>query len=451
MADRGALVRKAHTRLNLPPLEQEDRPPASGDLVPWLVSGLVAVTVAVGLVAKAAGTDWGAPLQPLLITFDPVLTAWLLVSLGGLALSLWAGFRLYASERSVWFFGAALFGLSLFSRLALNLSRMGPEEWYHSYIVRPLSSGRLEYLAAMKELKMGVGPFLNNFAELVPTLPLHVAGHPPGLVLVLDVFGLETPQAMAALTIVIGAAATPVLYLIGRQLYDERTARVAALLFVFVPTALLYGATSPDSLFLTLALVAVFGLLSRRPVTVIFGAFMLAFASFFSYALLVAGGWAGLVRWRRDGFRSMLVVATLCGLALLVFYGLFALVTGFDVIGAIEATHDRYYKGIAGVRPYLFWFFGSPAAFLFMLGPVAWYACRSLGSREITALALAAAIFITVLFGYTKAETERIWIFLVPMACIAAARALPERSLKPVLAGLAAQAVLLQVLFDTVW
>jgi hypothetical protein len=82
---------------------------------------------------------------------------------------------------------------------------------------------------------------------------------------------------------------------------------------------------------------------------------------------------------------------------------------------------------------------------------VAWYAARSLGSREITALALAAAILITVTFGYTKAETERIWMFLVPMACLAAARALPERHVKPVLVALATQAVVLQVLFDTVW
>jgi hypothetical protein len=42
-------------------------------------------------------------------------------------------------------------------------------------------------------------------------------------------------------------------------------------------------------------------------------------------------------------------------------------------------------------------------------------------------------------------------MFLVPFACLAAARALPAKSLNLMLVALAAQAVLIQVLFDTVW
>ena len=86
-----------------------------------------------------------------------------------------------------------------------------------------------------------------------------------------------------------------------------------------------------------------------------------------------------------------------------------------------------------------------------MLGPIAWYASRSLGSREIGALALAVAILLTVLVGYTKAETERIWIFFLPMACLAAARALPERHLRPVVLALVAQALVIEVLYRTMW
>jgi hypothetical protein len=298
---------------------------------------------------------------------------------------------------------------------------------------------------------MGIGPFLDRFAELVPTLPLHVAGHPPGLVLLLDVSGLDSAEAMSALTITVGAAATPLLYLLGRRLFDEQTARVAALLSVFVPTALVYGATTADALFATLALLSAYFLLSLRRSEVLLGAALVPVAAFFSYALPVVAGWAGIVRWRRDGLRSMLFAAVACGAALVVFFGLLALLTGFDVLASIQATHERYFKGVASIRPYAFYFFGSPAAFLVMLGPVAWYASRSLGSREITALALAAAIFVTVLVGYTKAETERIWIFLVPMACLAAARALPERHLRPILIVLAAQAIAIEVLFYTMW
>ncbi len=451
MADRGAVVRSSDPRLSLPRLGEEERPPASGDLVPWVVTGLVAATIAVGLIAREAGLDWGSPAPPLTLFWDPEFSRWLLAATAGLAISTAAGLRLYRSEWSVWPFATALFFLALFSRLVLNLARIGPEAWWAPNVVRPASSGRLEYLAAMEELKMGVGSFLDNFAELVPTLPLHVAGHPPGLVVFLDVFGLATPEAMAALTIAVGAALSPLTYLLGRRLYDETTARLAAMLSVFAPTALLYGATAADALFATLALVSAFFLLSKRARGVIVGAVVVAFASFFSYALPVVAGWAGLVRWRRDGFRGMVFAAVSCGAALVVFYGLLATFTGFDLLASIEATHDRYFKGVASIRPYLFYFFGSPAAFLFMLGPIAWYASRSLGSREIGALALAVAILLTVLVGYTKAETERIWIFFLPMACLAAARALPERHLRPVVAALAAQALVIEVLYRTMW
>ena len=408
-------------------------------------------TIAVGLIAQEAGVDWGAPLQPLTLFWDPVFSLWLVVAAGGLGLSLAAGIRLYRADLPFWSWGLWLFGLALFSRLALNVARVGPEAWYLPNVVRPAGSGRLEYLAAMEELKMGVASFLDNFAQLVPTLPLHVAGHPPGLVVFLDLFGLDTPEAMSALTITVGAALSPLVYLLGRRLYDEGTARIAGLLSVFVPTALLYGATAADALFATLALASAFLLLSRRRSGVIFGAILLAFSSFFSYALLVAGGWAGIVRWRRDGLRSMAFAALACGVAVLAFYGLLALVAGFDVLGSIQATHDRYFKGVASIRPYLFYFFGSPTAFLVLLGPVAWYASRSLGSREITAVALALAILVTVLVGYTKAETERIWILFLPMACLAAARALPEKHLRIVLVALAAQALAIEVLFYTMW
>jgi hypothetical protein len=60
-------------------------------------------------------------------------------------------------------------------------------------------------------------------------------------------------------------------------------------------------------------------------------------------------------------------------------------------------------------------------------------------------------IAISVLAGYTKAETERIWIFLVPFACLAAARSLPRRWLTPVLVGATAQAVLIEIFLATKW
>jgi hypothetical protein len=79
------------------------------------------------------------------------------------------------------------------------------------------------------------------------------------------------------------------------------------------------------------------------------------------------------------------------------------------------------------MRPYAFWVFGSPA------------------------LAIFALVLIASLIGLTKAETERIWLPFVPLACVAAAAAVKPPRLKPLLAALGAQALLFEVLFFTVW
>ena len=444
-------VRQRLKSVGIPALGEETCPPPSGDRLPAIIALATLATLAVGLIAKAYGVNWRAATQPLFIIYDPVYAGWGILAIAALGLALSVAVRLWRSSLAAGWFGLALFGLTLFTRLALNLARHGPSEWYQIYVISPGESGRLEYLSALPDLKQGLGHFLNNFAAMVPDLPVHAAGHPPGLLVVIDWLGITTPQGLAALTIVVGAMATPVLYMLVRELFDEKTARIAALLFVFVPTSLLYGATSADALFATLSLLAAALLLSKNRFLILAGTFSLAIASFFSYALLAAGGWAGLIIWRRDGFRQMARVAGLCVGALVLFYGLLALATGFDVVAAIKATNFRYHDGIANVRPYYFWVFGSPAAFLIMLGPVAWFASRSLASKEITASALAAIIVVTSVLGYTKAETERIWLFLVPLACVAAARALPDRFVKPVLVGMVLQAFVIEVIFSTRW
>src|SRR6202000_1153745 len=96
-------------------------------------------------------------------------------------------------------------------------------------------------------------------------LPIQAQGHPPGLLLTMHYLGIDTAGGLAALTILVRALGTPRLYLLGRELLPEAEARAAALLFVFVPTSLLYGATSADALFATLGVLAAVGLLARRP------------------------------------------------------------------------------------------------------------------------------------------------------------------------------------------
>jgi hypothetical protein len=111
-----------------------------------------------------------------------------------------------------------------------------------------------------------------------------------------------------------------------------------------------------------------------------------------------------------------------------------------------------YRFGLAGERPYWFWLPGSPTAFLLMLGlPVAWLALRALTRAEDAAIAILAVLAIAAIAGFTKAETERIWLCLAPLVCLAAASALQERHLRPVIALLGAQALAWELLWNTVW
>jgi hypothetical protein len=427
------------------------RPVRAEVLIPVLVCGGAILTLAVGLVAKAAGAEWGAPAQPLVVFLRPALSTWALPAAIVLAVALFLSLRLRGASVGRWGFAAATFGLTLATRLALNVFRGGPGALDQVFVVAPKGEGRTEFLPALPFLDGGVGHFLSHFPEISPKLPIQAQGHPPGLLLTIHYLGLDTPAGLAALTIVVGALATSLLYLLARELTDEAEARTAALLFVFVPTSLLYGATSGDALFATLGVLAAVGLLARRPLGRALGAAALAVAAFFSYALLAVGAWAALVRGRREGIGAAVRLAALCAAVLGGVYLVLDLATGFSLIEAIRATDDRYREGIARLRPYAFWFFGSPAAFVLMLGPVAWFAARSLALKEPSAVALAVVIAISVLAGYTKAETERIWLFLVPFACLAAARSLPARRLPTVLVATTAQAVLVEALLFTKW
>jgi methylthioxylose transferase len=411
-------------------------------VLPPLTLAFVTATFAVGLALDARGERLGTPLPPLL--FDVHVHVGVLWAL--LAAALLAGGVAVAprvQRLSPRAFAAAILGGALVLRLAVGAVRSGPDGWDEPF--DESFEAKNEYLAALPALRHGTTWFLDRFAELVPALPPHPAGHPPGLLLVLHWLGIDTPRGAAALVIAAGVCAVPLTYLLARRLLDEDRARVAGLLAVFAPATTLYGVTSADAAYAAIGAGAAL-LLVTRPFV---GAAALAVASFFSYALLAIGAWAALVRLREEGARAALTLAAACALALLVFYAALYAITGFELPAVLESTRDAYESSLARVRPYAFWVSGSPAAFLAFLGlPIAWYAAAS---KHPAAGALAIVIVVSAVAGFTKAETERIWLMYVPLACVAAAAVLPPRRLTLVLALLAVQSLAVEMLFGTVW
>src|SRR5918999_1579998 len=422
---------------------------------------IAAATIAYGFAARAEGTRLGDSPDPFLMDLPPTRRA---------AVRPWA-------------FALSALALGLALRLALGSAREGVDGlWAVCEVGNPEAAN--EYLPALPALDFGALFFLDTFAEVGTSLPVHAIGHPPGLLLTLHWLGIDGAPGMAALTIGAGALAIPITYLLARELLDEDRARSAALLYVFAPSAVLYGATSAYTLYATLALAAAIPLaLAARPAAargalqpgatagalpsgatagalpsraaagaLPSGAAALAVASFFSYANLAIGAWATLLAAQRAGPRRAVRVALVCGGVLAASYALLHLATGYDPVGVLQATESVYREGIASRRPYEFWLFGSPVAFLCALGlPIAWFALRSAGARHAPAVALVPAVIVAAVPGFSKAETGRIYQFLVPLACVSAAASLPARWLPLTLGALAVQALAIELVFYTVW
>jgi hypothetical protein len=410
-----------------------------------LVAAVVAVlTVAVGLQQDLTGHPLGVPHPPFIGSWNPQATWWLALALPGFAAAVALVAPLLKARPLG--FAAGTLALTLVLRVVLFAARNGGD-FDRALEVLPSGEGKNEYLPTLPAFEYGTRFVLDRFAELVPALPVHSAGHPPGLLIVMHHLGLDTGMRLAWFCILVGALATPLTYVLARRLFEERTARIAGVLAVFSPALLHYGAVSPDAVYLTLGLVAAIPLVSGRPVL---GAVALAVVVLFAWSELAIGAWATILVLARDGLRPALKVAVACGIALLGGQALLAAATGWDPIGTFQSTHHVYTVGIASRRPYWFWLFGSPTSFLLILGaPVAWLAFARLQQRAPEAIAIFAVIAVAALAGFTKAETERIWLVLVPLVCVAAA----PRVRRPRLlaAVLAVQALAYELLFDTLW
>lgn len=388
----------------------------------------------------------GAPNAPMYWFTHVHVTWWALPAAIVLAGTVAAAPRMLGSRRFVWAAAAA----ALVTRMALNTGRGGPHE-----LIAPLTGqeGRHEYLRTVGRFVDDPVGYLRHFPELIATaLPIHAAGHPPGPTVILAVLHeawLGGPWPEAVLILIVGSATVWPLYLLGRELTDELGARLAVLAWVFAPNVLLMSATSMDAVFAFVATCAAVLLIRRRAIA---SGLVVAVASFLSYALLAVPLWALAVLLRGGRARSLvrpgltaLAVFACCYVALW-------LVTGYDPHAAYMATKHAYGAGVSRQRPEWFWFPGDIAAFLLGLGiPGAILWARALERLDPAATALALVLLAAAGTGYTKAEVERIWLFLVPLAAVSIGPLMREVRLRPVLLAMALQALVVEMLYGTTW
>lgn len=423
-----------------------------------VVAGLLAAaTITVGLTIHARTGELGTASPPFVLGWAPAVDLlWLVGAVAVAGAVLLLAPRWLDAAQSPLKVAASLLVVSLAVGLSVNAARAGTHAWIEPFDLQGgLARGNAinEYLPGLPTLDDGVRNYLDRFAEVVPSQSVNIAGHPPGPLLLASLVGATTPAGLAALVILLGACCAPLTHRLARAFdASERDARLAGLLCACAPGLVLVGVTSFDFAYAAFGVAAALGLVARDWRWRIVGAAIFAVGSLMSWALLGVGAWAAVAVWRRDGLRAAVGIAVLAGLATVLLQGALALAAGYDPIGTLRATEQVYRDSLARVRPYWFWVLGSPTAWGVMLSPLivgAWLAGAVRGSAP--AIALAVILLVAALGGFTKAETERIWLFMGPLACVAAAPVLARWRTRPVLAALLAQALAVSVLANTVW
>jgi methylthioxylose transferase len=426
--------------------------PRLGAVLPSAGLAGASMVVVVGL--SLGQRRLGLPLPPFLMYWGPSVDQLAVVSVATFAVALAVAPAIVTRVRTGVAFAACIYVLALALGLSLNLAHFGVTGWASVFQTGRGGSveGAYEYLPGLPALVHGIPYYLGHFAALFPYLPLHAQGNPPGPLVALDLLGIRTADAMAALCIGLGALTAPLAYDLGRVLGGEQRGRIAGVLTAFSPSILLFGVTSADYAFATLGLVAACLLVRPRTAALVAGGIAAALAAFFSWLLLATPAWAALVVLRRDGWRAGVRVGVAAGVGVAAFNLALFVIFGYDPFAALRATANVYYHGTWRYRPYSFWVFGSPTAWAVMLGlPIMWFALRALSAGDAAAIAVWAMVAVASLLGTTGGETERIWLPFTPLACVAAAAALPPGRLRPILLLLAGQALLVELLFFTVW
>lgn len=438
------------------PAEDGTAAPRRGRLdarVSWIVIFVAVATIAVGVIVHHTTGRLGTALPPFVAGWAPqaqLLPALIAAAvLGGAVVVLP---RAVEARIAPWRFDLIILLAALACGLAVGAAREGTHGWWAIFDLGPRGSfeARNEYLPGLPTLSYGVHFYLDRFAELVPSQPVNVAGHPPGPLLLMHLLGIRSAQGLAALCIACAALCAPLAHRLGRALDGERAGRVAGALCALSPVVLLFGVTAFDAVFAAAGTAT--ALLLVGPRTRPLGAVALALSVFLSWALLGVGAWAAIVIWRREGTRAAVVLAVVCAAALVAFNLILVVATGYDPIGTLRATEQVYRDSVSTKRPLWFWAFGSPVAWGVLLGPpIVALLLRSATAARATGLATVIVVAVAAGGGFTKAETERIWLFLVPLACVAAAPHASRLRLPLVLGALAAQALAIQLLMGTVW
>ncbi|MDP9444504.1 MAG: hypothetical protein M3P83_09250 [Actinomycetota bacterium] len=328
-----------------------------------------------------------------------------------------------------------------------------------------------EYLRTARMVD-DVSGLLSEFVGRIPesaepdNWPPHVAGHPPGALLVfvgLVRIGIASGLEVGLVLVLLGATTPLAVATTLRALGAEQAARAALPFLVLTPAAVWVGVSADGGVFSPVAAwgIACLALACRRRSQwwAALAGSLLGACVFLSYGLVLLGVLAVAVL-VAAGTAYPLAGALSAALAVAAVF----LAGGYSWFEGFLVLRQRYYDGWAGARAYGYWVFGNLAAFAISAGPVVGAGLgHVLGAPRRWVLAGGPERVVTLLggagwlmalaadlSGMSKAEVERIWLPFVPWALLLVVL-LPERWRRGALVAQVFAAILVQHLFFAKW
>ncbi|MEO7422299.1 MAG: hypothetical protein ABIU87_07885 [Ornithinibacter sp.] len=368
-------------------------------------------------------------------------------------------------------------------RRLLMLSWVASVVWMVSLALvdGPVGMGKIlnhgtEYLESARMID-DVGEMLRTYVSRIPLdapghWAVHLAGHPPGAVLMfigLDRIGLGAWQVVGVIIVAIGATVPAAVALTLDRLGARDRARAALPFLVIGPAALLM-AVSADAVFTAIGAWGAASLAgacaARRPVVrwglAVLSGLLFGWCVMVSYGLLLIGALALAVLVASRGSAreraAICAVAVVAALAVVLAFAAF----GFAWWEAFPILRERYSAGIAQLRPGWYWVFGNIGALVLIAGPMlpaalaaGWPRLRDVRGwavDPVPSLVVAGVVMVGVAnFSLmSKAEVERIWLPFMPWLLLSVLW-LPPRWQRWALLAQAVTALLIEHFIRLVW
>jgi hypothetical protein len=370
---------------------------------------LLALAIAVGAVLNHRGVSIHANAAPLFARWLPHIGPGtpLAITTAAVVVCWGPGWARYAR----W---PALLTAGYLATLAWILSLALIDGWSRGLATR--LTPQAEYLndvPKVTNIPAMLSGFTSHILDFQPgSWATHVAGHPPGALLVfvmLDRIGLSGGGPAALTCVLVGATIAISVPATLRALGHEPVARATLPFIVLFPGAVWLGA-SADAMFTGVAAAGLALLANRRWWAGFAGGVLLGFALYLSYGLMLIGALAlAVVVLRHRDRWATLAAAALGATGVVVAFTM----AGFWWLDGYHLVVRRYYQGWAADRPYGYWVWANLACLLLSAGPVIGPALQRMRTKSpATWLPLAATIAILAadLSGLSKAEVERIWL-----------------------------------------